>query len=134
MSDSATPWTAARQASLSFTISWSLLKFMSIELVMASNHLVPCRPLLLLPSVFPSMRVTFSPYDFMNLWIECAGSNSCVDWSISSLRKASAGPGPGAFGSWSAVGLCWACRSPNVCVWRREWREGTEGLPWQVKL
>ena len=104
MSDSATPWTAARQASLSFTISWSLLKFMSIALVMASNHLVLCHPLLLLPSVFPSMRVTFSPHDFMNLWIKCAGSNSCVDWSISSLRKASAGPGPGAFGNWSAVG------------------------------
>ena len=48
----ATPWTAARQASLSFTISWSLLKLMSIELVMPSNHLVLCRPLLLLPSIF----------------------------------------------------------------------------------
>ena len=82
---------------------------------MASNHLVPCRPLLLLPSVFPSMRVTFSPYDFMNLWIECAGSNSCVDWSISSLRKASAGPGPGAFGT----GQQWVCVEPaevQTCV------------------
>ena len=53
----ATPWTAARQASLSFTISWSLLKLMSIELVMPSSHLILCRPLLLLPSVFPSIRV-----------------------------------------------------------------------------
>ena len=49
-----TPWTAAHQASLSFTISWSLLKFMSIESVMPSNHLILCRPLLLLPSAFPS--------------------------------------------------------------------------------
>ena len=52
-----TPWTAALQASLSFTISRSLLKLMSIELVMPSNHLILCHPLLLLPSIFPSIRV-----------------------------------------------------------------------------
>ena len=51
-----TPWMAVHQASLSFTISWSLLKFMSIEWVMPSNHLVLCCPLLLL-SIFPSIRV-----------------------------------------------------------------------------
>ena len=53
----ATPWTAARQASLSFTISWSLLKLMSITLVMPPNHLILCHPLLLPPSVFPTTRV-----------------------------------------------------------------------------
>ena len=53
----ATPWIAAHQAPLSFTISQSLLKLMSIESVMPSNHLTPCHPLLLLPSVFPSIRV-----------------------------------------------------------------------------
>ena len=53
----ATPWTAACQASLSITNSRSLLKFMSIELVMPSNHLLLCYPLLLLPSIFPSIRV-----------------------------------------------------------------------------
>ena len=53
----ATPWTIACQASLSFTISQSLLKPMSIELVMPSNHLVLCRPLLLLPSIFLSIKV-----------------------------------------------------------------------------
>ena len=52
-----TSWTAAHQVSLSFTISCSLLKLMSIEPVMPSNHLTLCRPLLLLPSVFPSIRV-----------------------------------------------------------------------------
>ena len=52
-----TPWTAARQASLSVTTSWSLLKFMSIELVMPSNHLLLYCPLLLLPSIFPSIRI-----------------------------------------------------------------------------
>ena len=53
----ATPWTAARQASLSFTASWSFLKLMSIESVLASNHLILYCPLLLLPWVFPSIRV-----------------------------------------------------------------------------
>ena len=53
----ATHWTAARQASLPFTISWSLLKLMSIESVKPSNHPILCRPLLLSPSVFPSIRV-----------------------------------------------------------------------------
>ena len=52
-----TSWTAACQAFLSFTISWSLLRFMSIELMMLSNHLILCHPLLLLPSIFPSIRV-----------------------------------------------------------------------------
>ena len=52
-----TPWIAARQASLSITNSCSLLKLMSIESVMPSNHLILCHPLLLLPSIFPSIRV-----------------------------------------------------------------------------
>ena len=52
-----TPWTAAHQASLSITNSRSLLKLMSTESVMPSNHLIPCHPLLLLPSIFPSIRV-----------------------------------------------------------------------------
>ena len=52
-----TPWTAVHQTTLSFIISQSLLKLMSIESVMPSNHLILCRPLLLLPSIFPSIRV-----------------------------------------------------------------------------
>ena len=52
-----TPWTAARQPSLFFTISWSWLKLTSIELVMPSNHLILYHPLLLLPSMFPSIRI-----------------------------------------------------------------------------
>ena len=55
MSDSVTPWTAAHQAALSSTTSWNLLKFMSIESVMLSNHLILCHPL---PSVFPNIRVS----------------------------------------------------------------------------
>ena len=57
MSDSATPWTAACQASLSITNSQSLLKLMSIELVMLSDHLIFCCPLLLLPSILSIIRV-----------------------------------------------------------------------------
>ena len=53
----ATPWTVAHQSSLSITNSCSLLKLMSIELVMPSNHLILCRPLLFPPSIFPSIRV-----------------------------------------------------------------------------
>ena len=56
----ATPWTAAHQATLFFTISRSLLRFMSIESVMLSNHLTLCRPLLLQPAIFPSIRVFFN--------------------------------------------------------------------------
>ena len=57
MSSSATPWTAAYLASLSFTVSWSLLRFMSTELLMPSNHLILCHPLLLLTSIFPILKV-----------------------------------------------------------------------------
>ena len=63
----ATPWTAARHTTLSITNSQSLLKLMSVELVMPSNHLILCRPLLLLPSIFPSIRV-FSNESFLHIW------------------------------------------------------------------
>ena len=61
-----TPWTAARQASLSITNSGSLLKLMSIESVMPSNHLILCCPLLFLPSIFPSIRL-FSNESFLRI-------------------------------------------------------------------
>ena len=62
---------AACQASLSFSISWSLLKFMSIESVMPSNHLILCHPLSLLPSIFPSIRV-FSNESLLHIrWPKC---------------------------------------------------------------
>ena len=67
MSDSMTPWTAAWQASLSFAISWSLLKLMSFELVMPSNHLILCCPLLRL-SIFPSIRVCSNESAFHIRW------------------------------------------------------------------
>ena len=66
MSDSGTPWTAACQASLSFTISWNLLNFMSTELVMPSNHLILCHPLLLLPSIWVRVRVRVRVRVFSN--------------------------------------------------------------------
>ena len=67
----ATPWTAACQASLSFSISQSLLKLMSIESVMPSNHLILYRPLLLLPSIFPSIRVFSNNSALCIRWPKC---------------------------------------------------------------
>ena len=66
-----TPWSTARQASLSITNSWSLLKLMSIKLVMPTNHLILCRPFLLLPSVFPSIRVFSSESVLRIRWPKC---------------------------------------------------------------
>ena len=71
----ATPWTAAHQASLSFTVSKSLLVFMSIESVMPSNYFILCHPLLLLPSIFPSIRVFCNESGLPIRWPE--------DWSFS---------------------------------------------------
>ena len=76
-----TPWTAARQASLSFTISYSLLRLMPIELVMPSNHLILCHPLLLLPSIFPSIRVFSNELALRIKWPK--------DWSFSFSISAS---------------------------------------------
>ena len=96
----ATQWTAAHQVSLSFTISWSLLKLMSIVLMMLSNHLILCCPLLL-PSIFPSLRVfsnelvlrirrpKYWSFSFSNgLSNEYSGLISfSIDWLISLLCK-----------------------------------------------
>ena len=65
-----TPWTTGHQASLSFTISQSLLKLTSVELIMPSNHLILCHPLLLSPSVFPSIRVFSSELALHIRWPE----------------------------------------------------------------
>ena len=83
----ATPWTAARQASLSITNSWSLLKLRSIESVMAANHLILRCPLLLLPSIFPSIQV-FSKESvlcirgptYWSLSFSISPSNEYSDW------------------------------------------------------
>ena len=70
-----TPWTVVHQASLSFTISQSLLKLISTESTMLSNHLTPCRPLLLLPSIFPSIRVFFQ---WVSSCDQCIGALASV--------------------------------------------------------
>ena len=74
-----TPWTAARQAPLSFTPSWSLLKFMSVELEMLSNHLILCHLFLLLPSVFPHIRVFSSESALLIRWLKY--------WSFRTLKS-----------------------------------------------
>ena len=70
VSDSVTPWPAAHQPSLFFTTSRSLPKLLSIELVIPSSHLILCRPLLLLPSIFPSIRVFSSELALPIRWPE----------------------------------------------------------------
>ena len=89
-----TPWTAAYQASLSFTVSCSLLRFMPIESVMLSNHLILCHFLLLLPSIFPSIRIFSNELVLLIRWpkywslsISISPSNEClgliffrIDW------------------------------------------------------
>ena len=82
----ATLWTAAHQVSLSSTICWSLLKLMSIEIVMPSNHLTLCYPLLLLPSIFPSIRV-FSVSEsalcirWLKYWSFCFSNSPSSEYS-----------------------------------------------------
>ena len=79
-----TPWTAVCQTSLSFTISRSLIKLMSTELVIPSNHLILCCPLLLLPSIFPSIKV------FSNESILCIRWPKYWSFSISPSKEYSA--------------------------------------------
>ena len=86
-----TPWTAAHQASLSFTVSWILLKLMSIESVMSSNQLILCCPHLLLPSIFPSIRVFFNESALGIRWpkywsFSFSISPSSGYWGLISLR------------------------------------------------
>ena len=75
-----TPWPATHQASLSFTVSCSLLRFMSIESVMPSNHLILCHPLLLLPSIFPSIRVFLSELALHIRWPKLQLQHQSSQW------------------------------------------------------
>ena len=76
VSDIVTPWTAACQDTLSITNTWTMLKLMSIESVMPSNHLSHCHPLLLLPSIFPSIRVFSNESVLCIRWPSIAASAS----------------------------------------------------------
>ena len=86
----ATPWTAVHQASLSLTNSWSLLKFMSIESVMPSNHLILCCPLPLPPSIFPSIRVfqmsQFFASDGQSIGVSASASVLPMHYGLISFR------------------------------------------------
>ena len=90
MSSSATPWTVAHQASLPFTISWSLLRFMSIELMMLSSHFILCCPLLFLPSVFPSIRVFSNEWRLLNSVGQSIGTSASA--SVSPMHIQSSYP------------------------------------------
>ena len=99
-----TPWTAAHQASLSITNSWSLLKLLSIESGMPSNHLILCHPLLLPPSVFPSIRV------FSNQSVLPDGQSIGVSASASVL--------PINIHDWFPLGLTGWISLQSKCLWR----------------
>ena len=81
-----TPWTAAHQASLSFTISWRLLKLMTIESMVPSNHLILCRPLLHLPSIFPSIGVFSNELTLCIRWSKYWNFNT-IGYLLLSLKK-----------------------------------------------
>ena len=87
----AAPWTAACQALLSFTNSWSSLKFMFVESVMLSNHLTLCHPLLLLPSIFPSIRVFSNELALPMRWPEYWSFNFSISPSNEYLGLISLG-------------------------------------------
>ena len=105
----AAPWTAACEASLSFTISWHLLKLMSIESVMLSNYLILCHPLLLLPSIFPSHR------PFPVSWLFASGGQSIkasvsasilhLWWSENCLVMSDSLQLHGLYSPWNFLGL-----------------------------
>ena len=101
----ATPWTVAHQASLSITISWSLFKLMSIELMMPSSHLILCRPLLLPPSISLSIRV-FSNESVLHIrWpnIGASASTSVLPMNIQ---------------DWFPLGLTGLNSLPSKGLWR----------------
>ena len=116
-----TPWTAACQASMSFTLSWSLLKLMSIESVMASNYLILCCPFLLLPLIFPSIG-SFP----MNQFFASGGQSS---QHIKKERHHSANKGP-------YSQMC-GFASNHVWMWELHYEEGwtpKNGCVWTVLL
>ena len=129
----ATAWTEARQASLSFTISQSLLRLMSIELVMPSNHLILCHPLILLTSILPSIRVfsnesvlyirhdwaTFTSLHFHDIFTpEDAGEAADGEGGTGELEAL---PGP----LWSPVCLlCWPAVVQNPGQAFSSWARG----------
>ena len=113
-----TPWTIAHQASLSLTISQSLPKFIPIESVMPSNHLILCCPLLLLPSVFPSIRIFSSESTLHIRWPEYWNFSFSMLWSTFKSITSEKGVFRGRHSGW-------------VIIWRpSRFREGLN-LQWQ---
>ena len=106
----ATPWIAARQPSLSFTVSQSLLKFMSIESVIPSNHLIFCHPLLLLPSVFPSPSQSFP----VNQQFASGGHSFCVHACGCAHARAGVLLCVCWGGSWPGEGWLWLVSAENT--------------------
>ena len=147
-SDSETPWTTAREALLSFTISWSLLEFMSIEWVMLSNHLIPYLPLLLLASVFSSIRVFASesalhldqpgrtqgsPHCHFSFWCLNPQPNACfwdgmfMMWCLSchELEKPFTASSTGSPGVWAKLLISALCNPGCLLAESENWWLGS---------
>ena len=140
MSNSATPWTAAHQASLSFTISRNLLKLMSIQSVMPSNHLILCHPLLLLPSILPSIRVfsndTALCIRWPKYWSFCFSISPSSEYSgLISFRidwfdlLAVQGTLKNLFQHHSSKSSVFGCLASSVLAWRIPGMAESDGLP-----
>ena len=116
MSNSVTPWTEACQASLSITSSWSLLKLMSIKSVIPSYHHIICHPLLLLPSIFPSIRAFSNESVLLIRWPKY--------WSVSfSISPSNEHPGL------VSVSMDWLDPWRRKIPWRRKWQLTPVFLP-----
>ena len=116
-----TPWTDARQATLSIINSWSLPKLMSIELVIPSNHLIPCHPLLLLPSIFPSIRIFFYKIYKISQFFPSGGQSIGASTSASVLSMNIQGWFPvGFFGLIALLSKGLSRVFPSTTVWKHQ--------------
>ena len=147
MSDFSTPWPAACQASLSFTISWSLLKFMCIESVMPSNHLILCGPLLL-PSIFPSIRVFSNELSLRIRWpkywsFSISPSNEYsglisfrIDWfdlfAVQGSQESSLAPQFESINSWT-LNLLYGSTLTSASIILQNWTVSPRVIP-QIRL
>ena len=112
----ATPWTAAHQASLSFSIFWSFLKLMSIEWVMPFNHLILCRPLLL-PSIFPTIRV-FSNESALCIWWQKYWSFGLISLQSKGLSRVLSSTTIQKHQFFSTLPSLWS--DSHICTWLLE--------------
>ena len=131
VSDSATPWTAARQASLSITNFRTLLRLMSIHSVMPSNHLILCRPLLILPSIFPSIRVFSNELVICIRWPKYWRLHNSNDMPYKGLALVLGSPPPFLDPLACGILISWPEMNPKPLQWKQNLNYWTaKEIPW----